>query len=122
MRILLEVRATRLFLKKLISELLNLIDLVLNAVKQVLLLLVQQAKLLLKPCVPLVRMLDLHHTLVQLLLVKLVFLDELLGLLIGGLHLLNVPLDLLGLRVELVPHVRQHDVKVDGVFVFLAGS
>ena len=54
----------------------------------------------------------------QLFLILLVLLDELLRLLVLRLALLGVPLRFLGLEVQLVAHVREHYVQVDGILVF----
>ena len=78
----------------------------------------KQAELLLEARIPVFDLLGLHHLLVQLFLIPLVLLDELLRLLVLRLALLGVPLRFLGLEVQLVAHVREHYVQVDGILVF----
>ena len=102
---LLKSGAARLLLQKLVPQLFDLIHLILHTVKQVLLLFMQQAQLLLKPLIACLGLLSILHVLVVLLLVPLVFLNELPRLLVLRLHLLRIALHLLSLEVQLVPHV-----------------
>ena len=62
---LLKIRTSALFLHNFGLKLFNLIDLILDTVKQVLLLLVQDAKLMLKAFIALSERLDFHRALVQ---------------------------------------------------------
>ena len=62
--LLLKITTSALFLHKLSLKLLDLINLVLNAVQQVLLLLMQNAQLMLEVFITLRKSLDLHRALV----------------------------------------------------------
>ena len=90
----LKIRAFTLFLHNFGFELFDLIDLILDAVKQVLLLFVQYAKLMLKAFIALSERLDFHRALVQFCLLLLILDYKVLHLLVLLLQLLDVALDL----------------------------
>ena len=89
-----KIRASALFLHNFSLKLFDLIDLILDAVKQVLLLLVQDAKLMFKAFIALGERLDFHRALVQFCLLLLILDYKVLHLLVLLLQLLDVTLDL----------------------------